>query len=70
MTTRMPFNGLSDTEIDQIAERAAARALEKVYIEVGRSVMRRLWWITGIVVLSLLIFLAGKNAVFHGMPNG
>jgi len=60
---RKPFNGLSDAEIDDIAERAAERALEKVYLEVGRSIVRRLFWLVGVLALSVLIVLAGKGVI-------
>lgn len=52
---------LSDAQIDVIAERAANRALEKVYADVGKNVLRRLAWLVGLVVVSLALFLAGKG---------
>lgn len=60
---RLPFGGLTSMEIDAIADRAATKALERVYAEVGKSVVRKFMWIVGIVVVSLLIWLAGKNAL-------
>ena len=60
---RLPYGGLTSAEIDQIAEKAAKRALEHVYAEVGKSVVRKAVWIIGIIVFSLICYLAGKNAL-------
>lgn len=57
---------LTEEQIDHIAERAANRALEIVYAEVGRSVLKKLAWLVGLVVVSLALFLAGKDAINGG----
>lgn len=62
MTDRAPFGGLTDAEIDAIAERAAKKALQSVYAEVGRSVLKKLAWLTGVAVLGLAMWLIGKDA--------
>lgn len=58
---REPFGGLTEAEIDSIAERAADHALQKVYAEVGKNVLRRLAWLTGVAVVGLALWLAGKG---------
>ena len=60
---RAPFGGLTCDELDSIAERAAKKALEHVYAEVGKSVVRKVIWIIGTVAIGLLIWLAGKDAL-------
>ena len=54
---------LSDAQIDLIAERAAEKALKKVYAEVGESVLKKAAWLTGLVVVGLAIWLAGKGVI-------
>lgn len=49
---------LTEADIDRIAERAADRALEKVYSEVGRSIVTRILWVLGAVGLG---FAAAKG---------
>jgi hypothetical protein len=49
---------LTDEQIDAIAEKAAAKALEKVYTEVGKSVVTKLMWIVGVGAIALLYWLA------------
>lgn len=54
---------LTEEQIDHIADRAAKKALQSVYAEVGQSVIRKLAWLIGVLVLSGLLYLAGKNAL-------
>lgn len=54
---------LSESQIELIADKAAEKALEKVYAQVGRSVLTKLAWIAGIVVVSLMLWLSGKDAL-------
>ena len=54
---------LTDSQIEAIAERAAGKALEKVYAEVGKSVLKKLAWLVGLVVVSAAMYLAGKDAL-------
>jgi hypothetical protein len=54
---------LTDAQIEAIAERAAEVALNKVYTEVGKSVLKKLAWVTGVAVLGLFMWLAGHNAL-------
>lgn len=49
---------LTECDIDRIAEKAAERALEKVYAEVGKSVSKKLMWIMGVVSISLIVWLS------------
>ena len=49
---------LTEADIDRIAEKAANRALEKVYAEVGKSVSKKLMWIMGVVSISLVVWLS------------
>ena len=57
---------LTDAQIEAIAERAAEVALNKVYTEVGKSVLKRLAWLTGAAVIGLAMWLAGHNSLPKG----
>lgn len=52
---------LTEEQIDAIAEKAAEKALAKVYEEVGRSVVKRILWIVGAVALGLMSLLSIKS---------
>jgi hypothetical protein len=43
---------LTDEQMEKIAERAAEKALSKVYTEVGRSVITKFLWMVGALVLG------------------
>tara|TARA_R100001244_G_scaffold82455_1_gene64001 strand:- start:50 stop:241 length:192 start_codon:yes stop_codon:yes gene_type:complete len=51
---------LTTDDIDMIAERAARRALDLVLVEVGRSVVKKIFFIVGVVFVFCLVFLNGK----------
>lgn len=63
MSERQPFGGLTEAELDAIAERAAKKALESVYADVGRSVLKKLAWLVGLIVVGLAIWLAGEKVL-------
>jgi hypothetical protein len=54
---------LTDEQIEHIAERAAEVALNKVYTEVGKSVLKKLAWLTGAAVIGLAMWLAGNGSL-------
>jgi hypothetical protein len=55
-----PFQ-LTEAQIDAIAERAAGKALQIVYAEVGKSVLKKMAWLVGAAVIGGALFLAGKG---------
>lgn len=59
----MEDHPLSDAQIDMIAEKAAEKALQKVYAQVGQNVLKKLAWLIGLIVISGAMFLAGKDAL-------
>jgi hypothetical protein len=54
---------LTDEQIEAIAERAAIVALNKVYTEVGKNVLKKLAWLTGAAVIGLAMWLAGHGSL-------
>ena len=61
MLERRVNSGLSEEQINAIAERAAERALEKVYTEVGKSTVKFVLWVAGAAVLALLAYLGATG---------
>jgi len=52
---------LTTDDIDMIAERAARRALDLVLVEVGRSVVKKIFFVVGVVfVFALVLLKTGK----------
>jgi hypothetical protein len=56
---------LTDAQIDAIAEKAASRALQQVYAEIGRSLVTKILWIAGVAALS---FAAAKGWLVGPKP--
>ncbi len=52
---------LTEADIDRIAEKAADRALEKVYAEVGKSFTRRFFYVMGVIGIGIAMWLAGNG---------
>jgi hypothetical protein len=44
---------LTEADIDYIAEKAAERALEKVYGQIGKSMVTKILWFLGAVALGV-----------------
>lgn len=58
---------LSDAQLERIAEKAAAKAVEKMtgkmYEEVGRNVVSKGLTILGVIAVSLITYLYGKGVI-------
>ena len=52
---------LTDEQIEAIAERAAEVAFEKIYKEVGKSVLTRLAWMAGAAVVGLFMWVGAGH---------
>jgi hypothetical protein len=52
---------LTEEQIDAIAERAAERALAKVYEQIGRSVVTKILWVLGAAALALAAWMKGSG---------
>ena len=54
---------LTDAQIDAIAEKAAERAFQKIYQNVGKSVLTKLTWMVGAAVIGLFIWIGGNGTL-------
>lgn len=54
---------LTDDQIEAIAERAAEVAFEKIYQEVGKSVLKKLAWLVGAATVGLAMWLGGHGSL-------
>ena len=52
---------LSEEQLDEIAQRAANRAFEMIYQEIGRGVIKRLYWGVGVTVVAVLMWLGANH---------
>ena len=54
---------LTDAQIDAIAEKAAERAFQKIYQNVGKSVLTKLTWMVGAAVVGLFMWLGNNGSL-------
>lgn len=54
---------LTEAEIEHIAERAAEKAIQKVYSEIGKSVAQKIFWVLGVVTVGLFMFVSGREVL-------
>jgi ribosome recycling factor len=58
---------LTEDQIEEIAERAAERAMQKLtdhmYKQVGKSVISKLFWIVGVISVGLYLWLKQKGII-------
>lgn len=52
---------LTEADIDRIAEKAASRAIEKVYAEVGKSFAKKFFYVMGVIGIGIAMWLAGNG---------
>jgi hypothetical protein len=49
---------LTTDDIERIAECAADKALEKVYAEVGKSLVKKFFWAVGLIVIATAVWVS------------
>ena len=55
---------LSNHQIEAIAVRAADLVMDRMYVEIGKSVVKKFFLIVGILTVGLTAYLAGKGYIF------
>ncbi len=56
---------LSDAEVERLADKLINKFFQKISAEVGQSILRKLGWLALIALMSLVLWLAGKNALLR-----
>lgn len=54
---------LTEEEFEAIAKRAAELAMQKVYGEIGQSVVKKFIWFIGLALSGLIAWLVGTGKV-------
>lgn len=60
---RRRSNQITNDDIERIAKRAKDLALEEVYADIGKGVVKRLLWILGIGGTGLAVYLSSKGYI-------
>lgn len=54
---------LTEEQIDAIVDRAVEKTFNRVYQEVGKSILTKMAWITGAAVVGLFMWLGGHGSL-------
>ena len=54
---------ITDAQLDHIVERAVDKVFERIYAEVGKSVVKKLMWVVGLCATAFAIWLMGKGGM-------
>lgn len=54
---RQKYGGLTEEEIEHIVETVTKRAVNNFYSEVGKTVVQRLFWLVGIIIVGLAAYM-------------
>jgi hypothetical protein len=56
-------NNLSDGDIELIAERAAEKAVDRVYTQIGKSVAHKVIWFIGVAAVGMFLIFTGSSSI-------
>lgn len=59
----MPKNELTEAELDEIAERAAAKVIAMVQLEIGKSALRALLYVAGAMLAAAVAWLVAHGFI-------
>ena len=54
---------LTEAQIDAIVDKAVEKTFQRLYQEVGKSVLTKMAWLTGAAVIGLFMWLGGHNSL-------
>lgn len=54
---------LTEAQIDAIVDKAVEKTFNRVYQEVGKSILTKMAWVTGAAVVGLFMWLGGHNSL-------
>ena len=54
---------LTEAQIDAIVDRAVEKTFNRVYQEVGKSILTKVAWMTGVAVVGLAMWLGGHGSL-------
>lgn len=54
---------LTEAQIDAIVDKAVEKTFQRLYLEVGRSVLTKMAWLAGAAVIGLFMWLGGHNSL-------
>lgn len=57
---------LSEVEVELLVERVCEKVMLNFYSQIGRSVVNKLFWVIGVIAVSVALWLAGAGKLKIG----
>ena len=54
---------LTEEQLDLIVSKVADEVFNRIYAEIGKSIVKKLFWIAGVSIFAVFVFLASKGMV-------
>lgn len=54
---------LTEEQLDHIVQKVADEVFNRIYAEIGKSLVKKLSWMFGISILGLFIYMASKGFI-------
>ena len=52
---------VDEATIEKIADRAVEKAMDKLYREVGKSILQKLLWMLGVATVALFLYMKERS---------
>lgn len=65
MSTK-PQLPLTDEQLEHLVERVTEKVIENVYTNVGKSIVHKFFWVTGLAAISIVTYFAGLGHIKIG----
>lgn len=52
---------ISEDDIEKIADRAVEKAMERLYLEVGKSILQKFIWLVGVGTVAMYMWIQGRG---------
>lgn len=57
---------LTEAEVELLVERVCERVMVNFYSQIGKSVVNKMFWLVGVIAVSIAIWLAGAGKLKIG----
>ena len=52
---------ISEDDIEKIADRAVEKAMERLYLEVGKGILQKFIWLVGVGTVAMDMWIQGRG---------
>ncbi len=60
-TSERRMETISEEDIERIADKAVEKAMDRLYREVGKSILQKFIWLVGVGTVALYMWIQGRG---------